>query len=215
MDSLAHSQNECGVQLFALGSAHLRRSSYGLAKRQFSSSTDDPSITANSFDWVFVRKNKKLEVMIHIYGQDFSYNQDYCLFFIVHEVVWYKDRHKRLSTGMEQRTTCTEHKTTGMSDTSSSSGTGWSRFGIWSWFRSRCQAAGNQAADKTTTATATGTAAAAANGTTTATGDVAAAADGTATTAANNQATAANNQAATTDYRATTDSRTEAATDQI
>ena len=26
--------------------------------------------------------------MIHIFGQDVSYNQDYCLFFIVHEVVW-------------------------------------------------------------------------------------------------------------------------------
>ena len=87
MRRLAHSQNECGVQLFALGSAHLRRSSYGLAKRQFSSSTGDPSITANSFDWVCVRKNQKLGVMIHIFGQDFSYNQDYCLFFIVHEVV--------------------------------------------------------------------------------------------------------------------------------
>jgi hypothetical protein len=43
--------------------------------------------TANSFDWVCVRKNQKLGVMIHIFGQDFSYNQDYCLFFIVHEVV--------------------------------------------------------------------------------------------------------------------------------
>ena len=47
----------------------------------------DPSITANSFDWVCVRKNQKLEVMIHTFSQDFSYNQDYCTFFIVHEVV--------------------------------------------------------------------------------------------------------------------------------
>ena len=29
--------------------------------------------------------------MIHITGQDFSYNQDWSLFFIVHEVVWWGD----------------------------------------------------------------------------------------------------------------------------
>ena len=49
---------------------------------------DSQSITANSFDWVCVRKNQKLEVMIHILSQDFSYNQDYSLFLIVYEVVW-------------------------------------------------------------------------------------------------------------------------------
>ena len=82
MRPLAHIQHECGVQLSALGSAHLRRSSYGLAKRQFSNNTGDPSI-----DWVCVRKNQKLGVTVHIFGQDLSYNQDCCLFFTVHEVV--------------------------------------------------------------------------------------------------------------------------------
>ena len=41
----------------------------------------DPSITANSFDWVCVRKNQKLGVMIHSLVKILSYNQDYCPLF--------------------------------------------------------------------------------------------------------------------------------------
>ena len=36
---------------------------------------------------VCVQRNQKAEVMIHIFSQDPSYNQYFCTFFIVHEVV--------------------------------------------------------------------------------------------------------------------------------
>ena len=53
----------------------------------------------NSFDSVCVRENQKLEVMIDIFSQDFSYNRDFCTFFIVYEVV----------CGLSAGGTCPQH----------------------------------------------------------------------------------------------------------
>ena len=67
------------------------------------------SVCENSFDRVCVRKSMKDCVMIHITVPDFSYNQYFCTFFIVHEVVcracepnqWRRDSPSRLRSRPE------------------------------------------------------------------------------------------------------------------